>query len=199
MFSDDADCVVVEGTVKAVAIDISQDKFTQASESLAARFEAINALYAEMLGVEKKWREAFSELDQAVKGLASDEERWAFVTALAQLNARNMRVMAAEKGSIEDVFDYRYGEEWVGESMQTSWDHALDLNLEALREILGESEEVEEWLATLEEPSVVRVVNGRSRKSVLHWRPGDEPVVINPGRIGAKRPRRTAAKTRPRG
>lgn len=138
-----------------------------------------------MLEAEKKWREAFSELDGAVKGLASDEERWAFVTALAHLNARKRWVMAAEEGSITDVYDHRYGQERVGESMQMAWDHASELNLEALQEILGESEAAEEWLATLKQPSVVRVVNGRSRKPVLHWRPGDEPVVINPGRIGA--------------
>lgn len=184
MFSEDADCVVVEGTVKAVAIDISQEKFTQASESLAARFEAINALYAEMLGVEKKWREAFSELDQAVKGLASDEERWAFVTALARLDFEKKRLMAAEDADIEFVYEYFYESEGYG-SRQAAWDGALSLDPDALREIFGESEAVDDWLATLEEPIDVRLVNGRSRKSVLRRRPGDEPVLVKPDRIGA--------------
>ena len=175
MFSEDADCVVVEGTVKAVAIDISQDKFTQASESLAARFEAINALYAEMLGVERKWREAFSELDQAVKGLTSDEERWAFLTALARLDFEKKRLMAAEDADIAFVYEYFYESEGYG-SKQAAWDSALSLDPDALREIFGESEAVDDWLATLEQPGVVWLVNGRSRKSVLRWRPGDEPV-----------------------
>jgi len=166
-----------------VTVDISQETFIQAYEVLAKRVEAINALHAEMLEVETKWREAFSELDEAVRGLASDEERWAFVTAVAQLKARKMRVMAAEDGDIEFVYEYFY--ESAGySSKQAAWDDAL-LEPEALQAILGESEEIEEWLATLEEPTVVRVVNGRSRKSVLHWRPGDEPVVIMPGRIRA--------------
>ena len=85
-------------------IDIPQEKLVQALEGLVERVEAINALHAKMLAAEKKWREAFSELDQAVKGLASDEERWAFVTALARLDFEKKRLMAAEDADIEFVY-----------------------------------------------------------------------------------------------
>lgn len=166
-------------------IDIPQEKFVQAFEGLAERVEAINALHAKMLAAEKKWRAAFSELEDAIQGLTSDEERWAFLTTLARLNVQGKRFMAAERTAIEGVYGYYYQMAGYSESKQAAWDGALSLDPDALREILGESEAVDDWLATLEEPSVVRLVNGRSRKSVLHWRPGDEPVLVKPGRVGA--------------
>ncbi len=186
MFSeDDGEFVVIEEKVRAVAIDIRHEMLTEAFEFLATHFEAINALYDEMLGVEEKWREAFSELDEAIKGLESDEERWAFMTALTQLNARKMRVMAAEDASIAGLYDYRFGDEFIGESMQVSWDHALDLNPKALEVILGESEAAQKWLAKLDQRSVVRVVRDGKRTAVLHWRPDDEADVVQPDYVGA--------------
>jgi len=96
-----------------------------------------------------------------------------------------MTVMAAEEGSIADVFDYRYGEEFIGESMQVSWDHALDLNPKALEVILGESDAAQKWLAKLNQRSVVRVVRDGKRTAVLHWRPGEAAVVVQPDYVGA--------------
>lgn len=184
MSNKDGDFVVIEERVRAVAIDISHEKLTQTFEFLATRFKVINALYDEVQRAEEKWQAAFSELEKAVKGLKSDEERWAFMTALAQLNARKMSVRAAEDACISGLYDYRFGDEFIGESVQVSWDCALEVNPEALEVILGESKAAQKWLAKLEEPSVVRVVKDGKRTAVLQWRPGDEAVVVEPDYVG---------------
>jgi len=181
----DSDFVVIEERIRSVAFDISHEKITQTVEFLAERFKAINALYEEMERAEEKWQAAFGELDAFVKGLKSDEERWAFMTALTQLNARKMSVRAAEDACIFGLYDYCYGEKLISESVQVSWDCALDLNPKALEEILGESKAVQKWLAKLDEPSVVRVVKDGKRTAVLQWRPGDEAVVVEPDYVGA--------------
>lgn len=182
--NDTCDSRISEESRSVGDINIPQEKFVQAFEGLAERVEAINALHAKMLAAEKKWRAAFSELEETIRGLTTDDERWAFLAALARLDFEKKRLMAAEDADIEFVYEYFYESEGY-ESKQAAWDGALSLDPDALREIFGESEAVDDWLATLEEPSVVRVVNGRSRKSVLHWRPGDEPVLVKPDRIGA--------------
>jgi len=185
MAKKDRDFVIIEEQVRAVAVDISHEKLTQTFEFLATRFKAINALYEEMERAEEKWQAAFGELDAFVKGLKSDEERWAFMTALTQLNARKMSVRAAEDACISGLYDYRFGDEFIGESVQVSWDCALELNPKALEAILGESKVAQKWLAKLEEPSVVRVVKDGKRTAVLQWRPGDEAVVVEPDYVGA--------------
>ena len=173
--NDICDSRISEESRSVGEIDIPQEKFVQAFEGLVERVEAINALHAKMLAAEKKWRAAFSELEDAIQGLTTDEERWAFLTALARLDFEKKRLMAAEDADIAFVYEYFYESEGYG-SKQAAWDSALSLDPDALREIFGESEAVDDWLATLEQPGVVWLVNGRSRKSVLRWRPGDEPV-----------------------
>jgi len=177
----DSSFVLVEEkkTVFAV-VDIREEKYEQVFVALATRIEAINALYKELQNAEQRWQKAFGELQNYVTGLGTDEERWAFVTALARLNAKKQRVRAAEEADIEFVYDYFYQSEGY-ESTQASWDGALALDPEALASIFRESVTADHWLAGLERASVVRVVGEGDPTAVLYWRPDDESVVVERG------------------
>ena len=87
--NDICDSRISEESRSVGEIDIPQEKFVQAFEGLVERVEAINALHAKMLAAEKKWRAAFSELEDAIQGLTTDEERWASAVRFAENGWRN--------------------------------------------------------------------------------------------------------------